>query len=450
MSDVVIVGAGPAGLRAAEILCAAGLRPIVLDENPRPGGQIYRQQPAGFSRPYEKLYGSEAAKARALHDLAGRLAIDHRPGTQVWNLRPGVLYTEGAGRFAEVPFAHVILATGAMDRVIPLPGWTLPGVYSLGGAQIALKAQATTIGSRVAFIGTGPLLWLCAAQYRAAGATVAAIIDTTGFTTKARATPGMLRNWGTFSKGLKLVASLRIAGVPCFEGATPRAIEGTDAPTSVRFTHKGSERQIACDAVAIGYGLKPEAQLADLAGVPFVFDPVTHNFAPARDAAGHTSVAGVYLAGDGAGIAGADAAELSGARAAWSVLQDRGAAVDAAAIAALDARIAAMARFREALEAAFPFPAHLAAAIPDSTILCRCEAITAGEYRRIAEAGPAPELNRAKALSRVGMGRCQGRVCGPAAAEVLAAALKVPVSEVGRLRGQPPVKPIPMFAEAAE
>lgn len=450
MSDVVIVGAGPAGLRAAEILCAAGLRPIVLDENPRPGGQIYRQQPAGFSRPYEKLYGTEAPKARALHDLAGRLAIDHRPGTQVWNIRPETLFTETAGRFDEVPFAQVILATGAMDRVIPLPGWTLPGVYSLGGAQIALKAQATTIGSRVAFIGTGPLLWLCAAQYHAAGARVAAVIDTTPFATKVRATPGMLRNFGTFTKGLRLVAALRVAGVPCFEGAAPLAIDGTDTPRSVRFTHNGSTRQVACDAVAIGYGLKPEAQLADLAGVPFAFDPVTHNFAPTRDASGRTTVVGVYLAGDGAGIAGADAAELSGARAAWSVLQDRGEAVDHAAVAALDAKLVAMAQFRGALEAAFPFPAHLAAAIPDATILCRCEAITAGEYRRIADQGPAPEVNRAKALSRVGMGRCQGRVCGPAAAEVLAAALKVPVSEVGRLRSQPPVKPIPMFAEAAE
>ncbi len=445
----MIVGAGPAGLRAAEVLCGAGLRPVVIDENPRPGGQIYRRQPEGFTRPYEKLYGSEAPKARALHDLAGRLAIDHRPGTQVWNIRPGVVFTESAGRFADLPFAQVILATGAMDRVIPLPGWTLPGVYSLGGAQIALKAQATTIGSRVAFIGTGPLLWLCAAQYRAAGCTVAAVIDTTKFGTKARATPELLRGWGTFSKGLKLVAALRMAGVACFEGAAPIAIEGTDAPTAVRFTHQGRERQVACDAVAIGYGLKPEAQLADLAGVPFAFDAVTHNPAPVRDTAGRTTVPGVYLAGDGSGIAGADAAELSGARAAWSVLQDRGAAVDAAAVAALDLKLAAMARFRAALEAAFPFPAHLAAAMPDSTILCRCEAITAGEYRRIAEAGPAPEVNRAKALSRVGMGRCQGRVCGPAAAEVLATALNVPVAEVGRLRGQPPVKPIPMFAEAA-
>lgn len=446
----VIVGFGPAGIRAAEVLCAAGLRPIVIDENARAGGQIYRQPPEGFVRSPEKLYGTEAGKARALHALAARLPVQYRPGTLVWNIRPGTLHTEQASRFSELPFSHVILATGAMDRVIPLPGWTLPGVYSMGGAQIALKAQGTTIGARVAFIGTGPLLWLCAVQYHAAGAKVAAVIDTTPFATKARATPGLLRGFATFAKGLRLVATLRLAGVPCFEGATPLAIEGSDAASAVRFTHGGREQRVDCDAVAIGYGLKPEAQLADLAGVPFAFDPITHNPTPLRDAAGRTSVPGVYLAGDGAGIAGADAAELAGARAAYALLEDAGRTVDRAAVAALDARIAALAKFRVALEAAFPFPAQLAAAMPDETILCRCEAITAGEYRAAAKAGPAKEVNRAKALSRVGMGRCQGRVCGPAAAEVLATCTGVSVAAAGRLRGQPPVKPIPIVAEAAE
>jgi NADPH-dependent 2,4-dienoyl-CoA reductase/sulfur reductase-like enzyme len=439
----LVIGAGPAGIRAAEALVQAGLAPIVIDEGDRAGGQIYRRPPGGFLRDARTLYGSEAGKASALHATFDALVprIDYRPRTAVWNLRPNMAFTLHDGAFAEVPFRDVILATGAMDRVIPLPGWTLPGVYSTGGAQIALKAQGVAIGARVAFVGTGPLLWLCAAQYLAAGAGVACVIDTTPFTSKARAARGMLADARTFARGLALVAGVRLRGVPCLEGAAPLRIEGAAAVEAISFRHRGRDRCIACDAVALGYGVKPETQLAELLGVPLSFDRVQHNVVPLAPPPG------VFVAGDGAGIAGADAAELLGRRAALALLAARGMVIDAEEAARLDAALAQVARFRAALEGAFPFPAHLAAAMPDETILCRCEAITAGEYRAAIAEGPAPEVNRAKAISRVGMGRCQGRVCGPAAAELLAAARRIDVAHAGHLRAQPPVKPIPMAAE---
>jgi len=444
----VIVGAGPAGVRAAEVLTRFGLVPIVVDEADRAGGQIYRRPPEGFSRPASALYGTEAAKAEALHAAfdAIRPRIDHRPRTMAWNIRANLLHTLRDAEVDAIPFGQVILATGAMDRVIPLPGWTLPGVYSIGGAQIALKAQGVAIGANVAFVGTGPLLWLCALQYVKAGVRVAAVIDTTPFATKARAANGLPHDMRTLAKGLMLIAGIRARGIAAYEGALPLRIEGSAAPEAVVFRHRGTERRVLCDAVALGYGVKPEAQLAELAGVRLFFDSVQHNTVPEHDGTGRTRVAGVYIAGDGAGIGGADAAELAGQRAAFALLQDRGVAVDREVIAGLDAAIARMKKFRVALESAFPFPAQLAASVPDETILCRCEAITAGELRRAAREGPAPEINRAKALTRVGMGRCQGRVCGPAAAEVLAASLGVDVAHVGALRAQPPVKPIPMRA----
>ncbi|MCC7284283.1 MAG: FAD-dependent oxidoreductase, partial [Acetobacteraceae bacterium] len=392
----MIVGAGPAGVRAAEVLARFGLAPIVLDEAERAGGQIYRRPPEGFSRPARALYGTEAAKATGVHRAFDAILprIDHRRRTSVWNIRPDRLFTLHEGRFGEIPFRQVILATGAMDRVIPLPGWTLPGVYSMGGAQIALKAQGTAIGANVAFIGSGPLLWLCALQYAKAGARVAAVIDATPFSTKAQAIKGLRHDPGTLAKGMMLVAAVRARGIAAYEGAVPVAIEGSTRPEAVRFRHRGRERRIVCDAVAVGYGVKPEAQLAELAGVPMVFDPVQHNTVPEHDGAGRTRVPGVYLAGDCGGIAGADAAELAGSRAAFALLGDRGIATDRQVVAALDARIARMRKFRAALDAAFPFPARLAAAVPDETILCRCETITAGELRRAGREGPAPELNR--------------------------------------------------------
>jgi NADPH-dependent 2,4-dienoyl-CoA reductase/sulfur reductase-like enzyme len=451
---VAIVGSGPAGTRAAEVLVRAGLRPVVIDEAPDNGGRIYQRQPKSFHRAGKQLYGFEARKAQALHACFDGLRdrIDYRPRTLVWNIRPGRLYTFGDRRYGEVAFDQVILCTGAMDRIVPLPGWTLPGVTTLGGAQIALKAQGCAIGTRVVFVGSGPLIYLVAWQYARAGVAVT-VLDTSGFTEKARHLSGLLRGVGTFVKGLHYIAWLRVHGVRIFEGVTPVAIEGGEAVTGISFRDaRGRSRRLDCDAVGMGWGLKPETQLADLAGVPFDYDAQQQLWLPQRDAAGRSPVPGVFLAGDGARIAGADVAELAGTRAALAVLEARGIATEASALARLDAAIARHAAFRRALDRTFPYPAALAAAVPDGTILCRCEAITAGELRRVARETallPAPEVNRAKAFTRIGMGRCQGRVCGPPGAEILAAALGCPVADVGRLRGQPPVRPVPILAAQA-
>jgi len=454
---IAVVGAGPAGVRAVEQLVRAGLRPLWIDEAPDGGGRIYQRPPAGFARGGRALYGLEAAKAHALHATLDALkpATDWRPDTLVWDIgaNPRELHTLHHGQVAAHGFDATILCTGAMDRVIPLPGWTLPGVTTLGGAQIALKAQGCAIGRCVAFLGSGPLLWLVAYQYMKAGATVAAVLDTTPFATKARALAGLPHDPTTLAKGLYYVARLRAAGILVAEGVTPLAIEGDGerGVSALRWRDaKGRERWLDCDAVGLGWGVRPEPQLADLAGVTSCFDAVQHNWVPQRDAMGRTPVRGIYLAGDAAGIGGADVAEMAGACAAQALLADAGLPVDAALTDRLQRRLQRQARFRAALERAFPFPARLAAAMPDETILCRCEAVTAGELRAAAEPegphGVAPEVNRAKAFTRIGMGRCQGRVCGMAAAEVLAVRLGCDVAEIGRLRGQAPVKPLPLSA----
>jgi NADPH-dependent 2,4-dienoyl-CoA reductase/sulfur reductase-like enzyme len=204
----------------------------------------------------------------------------------------------------------------------------------------------------------------------------------------------------------------------------------------------GMPLKVACDAVAMGYHLRPETQLADLAGCEFSFDDATRQWLPATDEDGRSSVKGVYLAGDGARIRGADAAERSGRLAALAAMQDSGLKVEG--LAALREQLQVFSRFAAGLRAAFPWPARFASMLPDETIVCRCEAITAGELRRVVRETGAQEANRAKAFSRVGMGRCQGRFCAHASAEVIAAAASVPLASVGRLRGQAPVKPLPV------
>ena len=449
MTDFIVVGAGPAGTRAAEMLVAAGHRPVVIDEAAANGGQIYRRQPAGFRRGPEKLYGSEAGKAVDLHLSFDRIRdrIDYRPEHLAWALRNGALHVIGPDGVTEaLRYRALILCPGATDRVFPLPGWTQPGVYTLGAAQISLKAQAVAIGGRIVFMGAGPLLYLVAWQYAQAGAAPVAVLDTSGFGDRLRGAWNMAARPEVLRQGVGLIRDLRRAGVPVWTGVTPLAFEGDgSAVTGVRFRdRRGTERRIDCDAAGFGWHLRAETQLADLAGVPFAYETKFRQWLPVADASGRTAVKGVYLAGDGMQLAGADGAEASGRIAARTALADLGHAVEPLGQKADLARNRVMRRFRDGVAQAFPWIGpRLAAAIPDETVVCRCEEITAGQIRQSAEALGAPEMNRAKALCRVGMGRCQGRYCGLAGAEILAAKLGVGVEDVGRLRGQAPVKPLP-------
>jgi len=443
----IVVGAGPAGMRAAEALVAAGVRPVVIDEGRLSGGQIYRRQPAGFLRRHDAIYGADAGKAEALHEMFDALGdrIDYRPETLAWNLRDDILHIVTEGVAEAVSFDALILATGATDRLAPVRGWTLPGCYSLGGAQVALKAQACSIGARPVFLGTGPLLYLVAYQYLKAGIDVAAVLDTAPLAAQFRATNDLIVRPGFLLRGLRFRVALMAAGVGVENGVTPIAIDGEAEVSAVRYRiGNGSERHVECDAVAMGFHLRSETQLADLAGCPFVFDVGTRQWRPESDRDGRSPRKGIYLAGDGARVLGADAAEVAGRLAALAALQDAGKAVDACDVAALRKRMDMLDRFRRGLATAFPWPDEIARGVADDVIVCRCEAITAGQLRDVADAKGAPELNRAKALSRVGMGRCQGRYCGSAAAEILAEARGLSLEAVGRLRGQAPIKPLSM------
>lgn len=445
---VIVVGGGPAGVRAAETLVAAGLRPVLIDEADTTGGQIYRRQPANFSRSYGDRYGTEAKKAEDVHNTFDRIKkyVDYRPQAHVWNIYQNNVFVISQERTEAIRFDALIIASGATDRILPLPGWTLPGVYTLGAAQISLKAQACAIGRHIGFVGTGPLLYLVAYQYMKAGADVVGLYDTSPFASGIRAMPKMASSVENIRKGLGMIAALRWAGVPVYHGVMPVSVSGTQSSgvdgIVVRKAN-GKLKSIACDAVGFGYHLRSETQLADLARCEFEFDCWTRQWLPRIDLDGRSSVSGIYLAGDGVRIRGADAAEVSGQLAAYAALADNNRAIPQSKAESLRRRLMKWERFRQGVALAFPWPARNAAMLPDETIVCRCEMIAAGELRRVAIELEAKELNRAKAFCRLGMGRCQGRFCSNAGAEVLAG-MGIPIKAIGRLRCQAPVKPLPM------
>ncbi|ENN88440.1 opine oxidase subunit A [Rhizobium freirei PRF 81] len=442
---VVIVGAGPAGIRAAELLVSAGIRPVVVDEGMKAGGQIYRRPPEGFTRSAEQLYGSEAGKALALHDLFDRMVacreVEYYPQSSAMALAANVLHVLTPAGRREFAYDRLILATGATDRLVPLPGWQAPGVYSLGAMQIALKAQGVALGRRIVLAGSGPLLTLVAAQLLKAGANVAAVLDTSSVRNQILAIPGMMARPVLVLRGLAMRMKL---GRLYRAGVTLRDIVSDESgPMAVRWRDAGgSDHHTECDTVGIGWHLRAETQLAGLAQCRFGYDPAWAQWLPQADRMGRSGD-GVYLAGDGLRILGADGAEVAGRLAASACLADMG-------LPSPDPtrdlrRLARYERFARAIARAFPWPASMVRSIPDETTVCRCEGISAGDLRQSVDHGGG-EANRVKSLARVGMGRCQGRFCQLASAELIAERAGTSVSDVGRLREQAPVRPLPIGA----
>ncbi|HSF96405.1 MAG TPA: NAD(P)/FAD-dependent oxidoreductase [Thermohalobaculum sp.] len=452
LTAVAIVGAGPAGIAAAATLVAHGVRPVLIDEAEMPGGQVYRRPPDEIGHDMARLLGSEVAGFRRFHDSANRVvqSVDYRPSTLAWGVQDGALWTATpAGKAERLKFGALILATGATDRVLPAKGWTLPGVFALGGSQAILKGQGCLIGRRVAFCGSSPLLYLAALQHRRMGAEVVAVLDTTPFAAKVAALPNLTAAPGVLLRGLGLMARLRRWGIRIEHGV--RLVEFVDdghggGVSAIRYRDAaGHPGEVACDAAALGYGLRPESQLAELAGCEFRYDPLFRQWFPVMDA-GQRGAPGVYLAGDSSTIGGAEAAAVSGAIAAGSVLRDLGIR-NVPDQTPLRRKLNRLLRFQAGLAQAFAWPSDVAGDIPDDVSVCRCEAVTAGELRAaLSRPFGADELNRLKAQTRCGMGRCQGRYCELAAGEIAAAALGRDREAMGRLRGQAPVKPIPLSA----
>jgi NADPH-dependent 2,4-dienoyl-CoA reductase/sulfur reductase-like enzyme len=451
--DLVVIGAGPAGMSAALTAASYGLKTLVLDEQTRAGGQIYRNVTVAPPS-VAALLGPEYRYGEALAARFARSGVEVRPGTLVWDVARDLTVTaQQAGESFQVRAPQLIVACGAMERASPVPGWTLPGVLNAGAAQIALKGSAALPAGRVVLAGGGPLLLLVACQLLEAGATVAGVVETSPAANRWRALrhlPAALGAPALLGKGLRLLWRLRRAGIPVFAQAGDLRIDGSDRVRSLSFASAGSEHHLGADVVLLHHGLVPNTQISRLLRVDHDWDPVQAAWQPHVDSWGETSLPGFRVAGDGAAIAGALAAEASGALAALGAAQALGrlGAAECGRLAAPWRRhLARQLRIRPFLDALYRPPEWLSDPA-DDTVVCRCEEVTAGRVREMARLG-CQGPNQTKFFSRCGMGPCQGRICGITVTQVLAKTLGKSPGEVGAYRIRAPLKPVPLASIAA-
>lgn len=378
---VLIVGAGPAGLAAALAASSAGMAVTVVDAQPEPGGQIWRGQWNGPGR------GIAGATFTALRKSAVTLCLQHRV---VAAPAPGCLSVCGPEGPEHHPYDRLILATGARERFLPFPGWTLPGVLGAGGLQALVKDGTDVRGRRIVVAGTGPLLLAVAAHLRAQGAQVLAVAEQTPLRSLRKLLPELLRRPRLLGRGLGFL------GLPLHTGAWVTRAEGTAQLERVHLRTSSGTEVLEADLLAVGFGLVPNLDVAQMLGCACADGRVT------VDAQLRTSVLGVYAAGEPTGIGGVEKALAEGRMAG---LMAAGRPMDAERIATEVAQGRAWARALEAAHALRPELREL----PDAdTILCRCEDVKVGELTAFARG------RDARLHARCGMGRCQGRTCGPA------------------------------------
>jgi D-hydroxyproline dehydrogenase subunit alpha len=440
--DVLVVGGGPAGLSAAITAAETGVKVMLVDERPVLGGQFYKQPISELDLPASRLADAQFSGGRALIARARAAEVHFVNGVVFSAGLPASVAVECDGRGMTIDAQRLILATGAFERPLPVPGWTLPGVMTTGAAQTLLRSYGVVAGRRMLIAGNGPLNLQVAVELHRAGAAIVAMVE-------AAPPPGLgnLASLGRMAvnapdlmlDGIGYVAALRWSQIPVIHGA---AIDRIDAGERLAVTLTNGQRYRA-DVVCMGYGFLPSNELARLLGCRHHYDAAHGFLRTARDKDGRTSIDTVFAIGDGTGLGGARAAEAEGVIAGLAAAIDIGARPSAAA-RANDKRVRAnlerQRRFQQALWQLFRRDPELSGETSPGAVVCRCEEVSAGSLADHVLAG-AP-IGSVKRATRLGMGRCQARYCGPLAVNLLATGNGHCPSELDFPAPRPPTRPV--------
>jgi glycine/D-amino acid oxidase-like deaminating enzyme len=446
-TELAVIGAGPAGLAAAAVAAEGGAVVTLIDERPEPGGQYFKPLAEGHSH---RNTDRQHRRGETWRARLAALPVMRLTGHTVWYARAeGEGFRLGlwdAGGASWLTARALILAPGAYERPALVPGWTLPGVTTIGGAQTLARRYRISPGRRLLIAGNGPLGLQLAAELTEGGALPVAVLERARPSRQPAALmAAVLTAPDLVADAARYRLALARAGVPVLEGWEVTALEGGDrVETAVAApVDGGATRRFSVDAVALGEGFLPQGELARLLGCDAATDPATGFAVPRRDDEGATTVPGVWLAGDGGGLGGARVALAQGEIAAAAALGWLG---HAAATGGARRALGRAEAFQRALRQLYQAPPRPAPAY--DTILCRCETVTAGSARQAIAQGAA-DLGALKRITRLGMGRCQGRYCaGPAALMLAEAGHPAPPGHL--FAPQVPARPVPAAALAIE
>lgn len=452
-ADLAVIGAGPAGMAAARHAAGLGLGVVLVDEQAQPGGQVHR---SGFARSAARAAALEAGSAPTDFDpVAGDPRLIHLPLQSV--IAVEVLAAAGPvrlilqdpqDRLRSLQVAQVIIATGAQERPWAFPGWELPGVMQLGAAQLLLKSSGLVPDGPVVIAGSGPLLYLAALQLHRAGASIAAVLETTPAENLSAALPRLpaaLPEGAALLRGLDWLWRLRRQMPHRF--VTELQAQGDQR---IQYVQAGRIR-IAAGHLLVHQGVIPQLQLSRALGLAEIYDPLAQAFRPRLDADLRSSLPWLGFAGDGAGILGAEAAPVSGALAALAAARALGRPVSEGEAAALRRALGRALRrqggLRRFLDALYAPAGWVTQPQADATLICRCEEVPLGAVRAAVKLGAAG-ASQLKAYTRCGMGACQGRICGALLGPVIAAMRGCGPSDVAPLGARFPLRPVTLGALA--
>ncbi len=435
-AEVVVVGAGPAGLAAAVAAADSGAEVTVVDAGHAPGGQYLRRPATSDPRgDGSRRVGRRGGPAQvALARATSHPRVRFLPGHTVWTIglagdRPILNLVESdTGTEVELQARAVVLAPGAYDRVVPFPGWDLPGVMTAGAAQALLKEHGVLAGRRLLLAGTGPFLLAVAAGLAEAGANVAAVVEANRPQRWLRHPLIVGRSAGRLREAIAYQRVLRRHRVPMLSGHAVTAvdadrhglrsiIERVDEQWRVV---PGGRRLVHANAVCVGFGFTPSVELAINLGCPLEVDQRDGNVVVSVDRMQRTGVRNVVAAGEVTGIAGARRAAWQGTIAGLAAAAAAGRLseiVCARAVASMRRHLAIEERFADAMHGIYPLQSGWRSRLTPDTLVCRCEEVTAGRLDAGRSSYGGDDLRSLRLLTRLGMGPCQGRICGyPAAA----------------------------------
>jgi thioredoxin reductase/bacterioferritin-associated ferredoxin len=442
--DLIVIGCGPAGMAAAIKASNAGLSVVMLDDQPDQGGQVYRQ--IGKNRHDPETFSFLGPDYFKGSDLATQLedsGIERIHHANVWQITEDkeVFYSKD-GKASSIRARFILLAGGAQERPMPIPGWTLPGVMTVGAAQTLLKTSASGADGAV-FIGTGPLFYLTIWQYLRAGFRIKAVLDTSSSRLSPSAilwaVPALLKA-GLIARGLVWLREIR-KKTAYQNGVSRVRLGGNSKLETIRFVDRhGRDHEIQAEHAFLHQGVVPNVNLGMATGLDHHWDERQLCWSPITDANGESSQKGIFVAGDGCGIAGASAAVTSGQLAAARIIRLAGRAAQGLPVF-LRARHWLNKAPRPFLDRMFRPPEDWLVPEEGGTIICRCEGLSKDDIAKAVELGVAGP-NQLKSYCRAGMGRCQARMCGLTVQQILAKTSRLSAREIGYFRLRPPVRPV--------